>query len=240
MKLPGIVYTSPVQYSLKQRVKLAVVPPIIAGAIKAINATCRWEVRDVHHLEDVIASQGTAILATWHETTGVLLSQHRGRNFHSTASFSFDGEMAARVVSWFDVETVRGSSSRGGSLSLEQMEKVAPLVPCVGLTADGPRGPRRVAKPGMAILAARVQKPIIPNACAVAPAWRLRSWDRFIIAKPFARVISIFGPPIPPPAADTPELVEETRQAVEQSLNALHKAIEAELGQSVPLRELTP
>ncbi len=231
MKLPGIVYTSPNTYSFKQRVQLAVLPPLIAGIIKSINASCRWEVRDKHHLEDVIASQGTAILATWHETTGVLLTQHKGRNFHSTSSFSFDGEMAARVVSWFDVETVRGSSSRGGSLALEQMECVAPLVPCVGLTADGPRGPRRVAKPGMAILAARVQKPIVPNACAVEPAWRLRSWDRFIIAKPFARVISVFGSPIPPPATDSPEAVEATRLAVEQSLNALHDALERELGQ---------
>lgn len=232
MKLPGIVYTSPTPYTFKQRVKLALLPPLIAGVLKALNGSCRWEIRGAQHLEDTIALHGTAILGTWHETTGVLLSRHKGRNFHSTSSFSFDGEMAARVVSWFDVETVRGSSSRGGSVALEQMEKVAPLVPCVGLTTDGPRGPRRVAKPGVAILAARVQKPIIPNACAVEPAWRLRSWDRFIIPKPFARVVCAFGAPIPPPASDEPEAVEATRLLVEQSLNALHDALEAELGQT--------
>ena len=233
MKLPGIVYTSPTQYTFKQKVQLATVPPLIAGAYKTLTATCRWDIRNEDNLESVIAEHGTAILGTWHETTGVLLCLHKGRNFHSTSSFSFDGELAARVVSYFDVETVRGSSSRGGSLALDQMEKVAPVVPCVGLTTDGPRGPRRVAKPGIAILAARVQKPIVPNACAVDHAWRMRSWDRFMVPKPFARVLVSFGPAIPPPPSDAPEHVEITRLAVEASLNRMHAELEAELGQVV-------
>jgi len=234
LKIPGIVYQSPTPFTSKQRVKLALLPPLMAAAFKALNGSCRWDIRHIENLESVIASHGTAILGTWHEATGVLLAMHKGRNFHSTASFSFDGEMAARVVRYFDVETVRGSSSKGGSLALDQMEKVAPQVPCVGITMDGPRGPRRVAKPGIAILAARVQKPIVVNACAVQPAWRLRSWDHFIIPKPFARVIVDFAPPIAPPATDSPEEVEKVRLEVEQVLNALHRNIEEELGQTPP------
>jgi len=231
VKLPGIVYASPTRFTLKQRVKLAILPPLIAALHKALLATCRWEIRHEERLESVIANHGTAILATWHETTGVLLCMHRGRNFHSTASFSFDGELAARLVSYYGVETVRGSSSRGGSVALDQMERAAPHVPCVGLTTDGPRGPRRVAKPGAAILAARVQKPIVPNACAVNRAWRLRSWDRMIIPTPFARIVVDFAEPIPPPPADTPEEVEAARLAIERALNALHDSLEAEMGQ---------
>lgn len=228
MKIPGIVYSSPNQYSAKQRLMLSILPPLMAGAFKALNGSCRWEVRHLDRLDGVIEREGTAILGTWHEATGVLLSMHKGRNFHSTSSFSYDGELAARVVSYFDVETVRGSSSKGGSLALEQMEKVAPHVPCVGITLDGPRGPRRVAKPGVAVLAARVQKPIVPNACAVDRAWRLRSWDRFIIPRPFAHVLVEFGEPIAPPETDRPEHVEPVRQQVEHALNEMHKKIEAE------------
>ena len=126
--------------------------------------------------------------------------------------------------------SVRGSSSRGGSEALRDLAIALDHVPVVGLTVDGPRGPRRVAKPGVAILAARTGAPIIPHAFAVRPAWRLRSWDRFSIAKPFAHVVSVYGPAIPPPANASPAAIEETRLEVETSLNQLHQQIEAALG----------
>ena len=110
------------------------------------------------------------------------------------------------------------------------MEKVLGKVPAVGLTLDGPRGPRRVAKAGIAILAARTQTPLVPVAAALDRAWRLRSWDRFMIPKPFARVIYAFAEPIAPPAEDTPEAVEAVRLQVELALNALHDEIERKFG----------
>ncbi|MBI1320131.1 MAG: DUF374 domain-containing protein [Candidatus Hydrogenedens sp.] len=232
MKLPGLVYDSPNRFTFKQRVQLALIPPAISYLYGGLASSCRWEVRNQHRMEQVIGHYGSVTLGVWHETTGMLLSLHKGRNFHSTASYSFDGELAARVCHYFGAETVRGSSSKGGSLALDQMEKAVPLVPCVGLTMDGPRGPRRVAKPGVAILAARTQRPIVPNACVVQPAWRTRSWDQFMIPKPFARVICDFGEPIPPPPSEDRDDIEFTRLQVEQSLNAITEALEVELGVS--------
>jgi lysophospholipid acyltransferase (LPLAT)-like uncharacterized protein len=232
MKFPGLIYESPYQFTFKQRVQLALVPPAISLIYGGLAATCRYEVRHGERLENVIQEYGSVTLGVWHETTGALLVQYRGRNFHSTASYSFDGELAARVCHWFGAETVRGSSSNGGSLALDQMEKAVPLVPCVGLTMDGPRGPRRVAKPGIAILAARTQRPIVPNACVIDRCWRMGSWDRFMVPKPFARVICAYAEPIPPPPSEDRDAIEATRLRVEQTLNALTESIEAELGVS--------
>lgn len=230
MRLPGIQYDSPLQFTRKQRLILAIVPPLIARIYKLLGATCLRRLVRPDIFEDMLEARGTALLALWHESTGILACYFVGRNFHSTASYSFDGELAARAVHCFGAETVRGSSSRGGSLALDQMEKVLGKVPAVGLTLDGPRGPRRVAKAGIAILAARTQTPIVPVAAALDRAWRMRSWDRFMVPKPFARVVYAFAEPIAPPADDTPEAVEAVRLQVEQSLNALHDEIERAFG----------
>jgi lysophospholipid acyltransferase (LPLAT)-like uncharacterized protein len=120
---------------------------------------------------------------------------------------------------------VRGSSSKGGSEALRDLAVVLQHVSVVALTLDGPHGPRRIAKPGAAILAARTGVPIIPHAFAVRSAWRLQSWDQFMIAKPFAQVISVYGAPIPPPVNTNPDTIEETRLRVENSLNDLYQEI---------------
>lgn len=234
MRLEGIQYDSPRTYTRKQRLILAVVPPLAANLYKFLGATCSREVRGEEHFEGMLRTRGTALLALWHEATGILACLHQGRNFHSTASYSFDGELAARAVHCFGAETVRGSSSNGGSEALREMEKVLGRVPAVGITMDGPRGPRRVAKPGIAILSARTGAPIVPNAAAIARCWRTRSWDEFIIPKPFGHAIYAYGPPVPPPPTEHPDDIEQTRRAVEQALNALHAEIEAAVGYVLP------
>lgn len=238
MKVPGVVYDSPQTFSVKQRRKLRYIPPMIALTYRSLYRMNRVEVRDAHYLEEPIDRDGRALIALWHESTGVLLCHHRRRNFHSTASFSFDGELAARTVSYFGAECVRGSSSQGGSLALDQLEEALHRgVRAAGLTMDGPRGPRRVAKPGLAILAARTQTCIVPNAVAATRCTRLRSWDRFLIPKPFGRIIVAFGPPIPPPADTSAEAIEETRTAAESALNTLHDKLEESVGD---VQDVTP
>jgi len=230
LRLPGLVYESPHTFTAKQRLQLAVLPPIIAGLYRGLASTARWDIRHPEHLETEIEQRGHSLLATWHECTGAGLCYFRGRNFHSTASFSFDGELAARICQYFGTETVRGSSSRGGSIALDQMEKALPQVPVVGITLDGPRGPRRAAKPGIAILSARTRTPIVPMAVIMHPCWNLRSWDRFLVPKPRCRVVVDFAPAIAPPESESPEHVEVTRLEVEQTLNAMTEGLEREFG----------
>jgi len=228
-EIPGVCYTSPYAFSVRQRCALALLPPLIAGAMKLLSRSARWEIRGMEHWDAVQQTQGRAIVAFWHETLGLAAWHHRGSGGHTLTSYSYDGEMAARVVRRYGMMAIRGSSSRGGSDALRSFEAAFPHLSRIGFTLDGPRGPRRVAKPGIAILAARLRSPVLPQAFAVAPSWRLHSWDRFPIPKPFAHVIAAYGPAIPSPKDESPEAVETMRAQVEEALNRLHAEIEGEL-----------
>jgi lysophospholipid acyltransferase (LPLAT)-like uncharacterized protein len=213
-----------------QKCQLAIIPPIAWALARSLYLSNRVEVRDGHYFTDAI-DQGRALLGVWHESAIMAANFHRGNNFHSLTSYSFDGELAARLISWFNEEAVRGSSSKGGSGGLRQLEKALQLTPCVGLTMDGPRGPRREAKPGLAILSARAGVSVIPNAFVPTSCWRMRSWDRFPVPKPGGRVICAFGAPIPPPENDSREAINAMRLKIETALNTLYDEIEAEIAQ---------
>ena len=230
MKHPALKYGSPYHFTPWQRIQLFFLPPIMAFGLKRLVRLCTFEIRGEEHFWRTYEDEGRVLCAIWHESLGLAGYHHQGIRGYTLTSYSFDGELAARTVSWFALGAVRGSSSRGGSDALEELEKALELVPEVGWTLDGPRGPRRVAKPGIAILAARAGISITLNAYAMSRCWRLNSWDRFPIPKPFGHIICAFAPPIPPPANESPEAIEATRRAVETALNTLHKEIEKELG----------
>ncbi len=230
MKLPGITYDSNRNFSAIQRTQLLLIPPVVSSLMKLLLCTCRLEVRGREHVDQVVNRHGHTLMAIWHESMAVACWANSGRNYHTLTSHSFDGELAARVARRFGIEAVRGSSSKGGAEGLRQLQLAAQQVDWVGFTLDGPRGPRRVAKPGIGILAARTQLPVIPLAIVPLRAKRLHSWDRIPIPFPFSRVISAFGEPIAPPASDCKDDVEQTRLAVEQGLNRLHEQIEDEFG----------
>ena len=230
MSLPGITYDSNLSFPPAQRAQLCVLPPVLAAMMRLLLCTCPVEMRGEEHVDRVLARHGHTLMAIWHESMLTACWVARSRNYHTLTSHSFDGEMAARVLRHFQIKAVRGSSSKGGGEGLRQLQLAAQQVEWVGFTLDGPRGPRRIAKPGIGVLAARTQLPVIPLAIVPLRAKRLHSWDHLPVPYPFSRIISAFGAPVPPPASDSAEDVEQTRLAVERGLNSLHEAIEAEAG----------
>lgn len=225
MKLPGVVYSSPVRFTPRQRLLLATAPPLAAAVHGAMMRTWRWEQLNRGPFDEATRNGGV-VLGVWHEAFLPLVHEHVGRNTHAAASMSFDGELGARFVGHFGIEVVRGSSSRGGSEVIANLTATAGRVPCLALTMDGPRGPRRVAKPGVMILAARLQLPIFVCAFVAKRVWRLKSWDQTIIPKPFARMLCEYSDPIAPPESDDAELVEAKRVEVENRLNAMYERLE--------------
>ncbi|MDE3104670.1 MAG: lysophospholipid acyltransferase family protein [Acidobacteriota bacterium] len=128
------------------------------------------------------------IYAFWHRT--LLASAWRFRNMGIAIliSPSFDGELIARTVARLGFVPVRGSSSRGGAEGLRQLERAFRKGHDCAITADGPRGPIYVAKPGVAHLASLLDQPVGTFFALPERAWQLRSWDHFLIPKPFSRV----------------------------------------------------
>ncbi len=217
-------------FTLAQRIQLAILPIALADIFYLLYRSCSIETRGREYHDETLQKYGRCHVVIWHESMAMAGCYNRGKDYLTMVSASRDGEFATRVIKRWHIHAARGSSTRGGSDALKVLVEAAKTVPVTGFTLDGPKGPRRVAKPGIGILAARTQLPIIPNAYAVSRAWRLNSWDRFPIQKPFSHIICAYAPPISPPSNESPEEVEKTRLAVEVSLNALHGQIEQELG----------
>lgn len=217
-------YDSPVSFSAKQKLILATAPFAAATVLKLIYGSARKENLDAERFERAEAG-GHFLTGLWHETLALVACRFRGTGYHTLTSYSFDGELATRAVNQFGLHAVRGSSSRGGVKALAQLALATESVRMVGLTLDGPRGPRRIAKPGMAYLAVRTQLPVIVVAACAHPSWRLNSWDQFQIPKPFGRIRFAFSELMTPP--ETTNEVEPFRVQMESTLNDLHEKIEA-------------
>lgn len=130
-----------------------------------------------------------------------------------------DGEMVSRLVEQLGFETVRGSSTRGGTeAALEMLERVRGGQ-VAAMICDGPRGPIYKMKPGAPYLALRAGAWVIPATACAEKSWTFRSWDRFQVPKPFSKVHLFYGEPIPPQNPDT-DLAVFTKR-LEAALNDL-------------------
>jgi len=149
-----------------------------------------WRIR-VSHDEDVrrLRSAGQPIVfMLWHGQLLPLLYQHRNERVVVLISEHGDGEIIARIAQRLGYETVRGSTSRGAARALLGLARIIEEGRDLAITPDGPRGPAKSLAPGALIVAHRTRAPLIAAAVTVSRAWRLKSWDQFLIPKPFARL----------------------------------------------------
>jgi lysophospholipid acyltransferase (LPLAT)-like uncharacterized protein len=135
------------------------------------------------------------VFLLWHETLLPLLWQHRNQGVTIVVSEARDGQYLADVAISLGYRTVRGSSTRGGIRALLGAVRELRAAGAVAFTPDGPRGPRRELKPGVVAAAQRGGGVIVPIHAEADRAWRLHSWDRFMIPKPLARVRITYGRP---------------------------------------------
>ena len=124
------------------------------------------------------------------------LHQHAHQGLHVLVSPSDDGGIAKKLLTRFGYRVIRGSTSRHASRALREMLGVLDEGESVVVTPDGPRGPRHSMNSGVAYMARVTGLEIVPIGLACDNAWRLRSWDRFTIPKPFARVAITYGKPL--------------------------------------------
>lgn len=139
---------------------------------------------------------GPLLWALWHESILMSVWHHRDRDVYVMISPSRDGELISTVGKFFGYSPVRGSSSRGGQEATLEMVSCLKAGKRCAVTPDGPRGPRRQVKLGIVNIARMASCPIVPFGFAAEKCWRLKSWDRFIIPKPFSRAVFIYGEPI--------------------------------------------
>ena len=115
------------------------------------------------------------------------------------ASRSKDGEIIARWLARNGVIPARGSTRKGGGTALQEMIELVQAGHPAALTVDGPKGPPRVVQPGILQLARRTGAWILPVTGASTRPWFLKSWDRYLVPKPFSRCVVSYGEPFPIP-----------------------------------------
>lgn len=133
------------------------------------------------------------IYVFWHET--LLLSTSFRTKIHVLISQHADGELIAQMCRHLRIGVVRGSTTRGGAAGVWELLAVAKRTH-LGITPDGPRGPRRRVQLGAIFLASKTGLPIVPFGVGYAKAWRARTWDRFAVPYPYSLATCVVAAPI--------------------------------------------
>jgi lysophospholipid acyltransferase (LPLAT)-like uncharacterized protein len=175
-----------------------------AGSLlfRALASTWRLRVINAEPHRAVRSSGQPVIYTFWHGTMLPLLWQHRREGVAILISEHGDGEIIARIAHSLGYRSVRGSSSRGGERAILGTARELESGRDVAFTPDGPRGPRESFAPGALIVSQRTGAPLVLITVDAPRAWRLKSWDRFLIPKPFARVTIAYEAPLRVEAAD--------------------------------------
>ena len=195
--------------------------------VTLIGSTLRWRIDDPAHLL-AHTPQRPCIFAFWHNRIFLLPylfrkhwhSRHRDR-VAVLVSASKDGEKLARVLSKFNLICVRGSSSRRGKEALRELTRLVEEGYDVGITPDGPRGPKYHCQDGVISLSQMTQAPIIPVSYDLSRKITVNSWDGFMIPLPFARATVRIGRPMIVPADAGDPQREQKRLELENVLKSL-------------------
>jgi lysophospholipid acyltransferase (LPLAT)-like uncharacterized protein len=161
--------------------------------------------------------EGRYIYVFWHENILVPCYQFARRDILVLISQHADGEMIAQVCKHIGYGTVRGSSTRGGLKAMREMIRAAENCH-IAIMPDGPRGPRRHVELGLIYLAAKTGLPLVLAGVGHDRPWRLKTWDRFAIPRPWSKSVIITLEPVSIPEDSSREELEAYRQQVEQAL----------------------
>jgi hypothetical protein len=180
---------------VRLKVKPESVRFLAAPAIRLLAAS--WRVHTVHEdrWRPLYETRRPHVFMCWHEVLLPLLWQHRRQGIAIVVSEAREGQYLADFALSIGYRTVRGSSTRGAARALLGAVRELQDGRAVAFTPDGPRGPRREFKPGAVAAAQRAGAVIVPIHAQASRAWRLHSWDRFMIPKPAARVVVTYGRP---------------------------------------------
>jgi lysophospholipid acyltransferase (LPLAT)-like uncharacterized protein len=212
-----------------------------AALLRFVHATTRWTVQGAAH-RDALQAEGVPVLAAfWHgrlffapfwapperRTVAVMSSNH-------------DGELMVLIAGGFGIDAIRGSSTdprkpgrdKGGWEAFAAAFGALKRGAVVAITPDGPRGPRMRAQPGVAALSIATGAPVMPIAFSTRRGWLTRSWDSFLIPRPFDEGILIYGEPLRPPPRGDAAAAEAYRIAIEAALTAVTAEADRRMGRT--------
>jgi lysophospholipid acyltransferase (LPLAT)-like uncharacterized protein len=195
---------------LRTRRAQAMLAWLLGGYLNFALRTTRWTLDGQEHFRPH-GEGAPAVFAFWHEFLPLMpalsliaktLPFYRLTPIHTLVSQHRDGQFIGAVVRRFGIVPIFGSSTRGGAAGLRNLLAVLRQGDMIGITPDGPKGPRRQAALGVAQLAALSGVPVVPLAARTTRRIQLRTWDRMPVPLPFGRGVMVCGPAIPVPRHD--------------------------------------
>jgi len=221
------------KFTLIQRIVLAIVPRMVWALLWIFGRTWRFEVIAEEGVTPVLFGQkaGPEVYCFWHQCVLPCTVYFRKSNAVILISQSFDGELITRILKMFGFDAVRGSSSRSAREGLLGLKHVVETGRTAIFTADGPRGPIFQTKMGPIKLAQTTGAPIGAFHLQPEKAWVMNSWDRFLIPKPFTRIVVSWAQWTRVPTDLAPEQFDTKRQELNDALERARMRAYEYLGQ---------
>lgn len=190
--------------------------------IRIVYQTNRWRTEGADRPHRLRAEGRAFIGAFWHGRMMLIpMAWRQMAPMHMLISAHRDGQLIAGAMTYFGIESIAGSTRRGGSSALRAMLKCLGDGDCVAITPDGPRGPAMIASLGIVNLARLAQVPIQPITYATSRRRLLATWDRYHLALPFGRGVILWGEPIElAPDLDAAG-IEDARRLIETRMNEM-------------------
>jgi Kdo2-lipid IVA 3' secondary acyltransferase len=189
----------------------------VAGLIRVIGGTLRFRV--INHANMEAGSDRRHIWVFWHNRMFLIpwirQNMFPGQSGGFLTSPSGDGAIIADACSDFGLKPVRGSSSRGGAKAMMEMAELLKSGHDLGITPDGPRGPRYRMNMGVIKLAQLTGAMVLPVHVRYDRAVRFKTWDGFLLPLPFSGVEIEFGPSFVLPRRMSEEQCEAERLKLE-------------------------
>lgn len=208
------------------RLLLAVVPPVASFVMRLLHLLVKTETLGEENLREIWSRGEQVIISFWHDQLFLIVFGYSKKHAKLLISASKDGELLAKTMKYFDHETVRGSSSRGGRAAFKAMMALSREPVDIVLTPDGPRGPRHELKDGVLQLARMSCRPVVPMAFVCSRGHRFQSWDRFLFPYPFCRGVYSFGDPV---YFDKEEGIDRFRERLKGAMEKNQQQAEARL-----------
>jgi len=209
------------------------VPLVAAALIKTLGYTLRVAWEGDGPVQDLVRDDKRFILSFYHRRLVMMPQSYpfrrstpagEPRGVAILSSDSKDGERSAATWQWFGIHAVRGTAGDRGAQALVRMIRAVKDGWDLGITVDGPRGPRQQVKGGVLAVSRKTGAWIVPVCVAYEQAWELGTWDRMLVPRPFSRVRVRYGRPFQvPPQGDE----EAFRIGLEQELDGMERWADA-------------
>lgn len=221
-----------------RRMQIPIIAAAVFSVIRTLGPTLRYQVLGWQHAERVYAANKNCIWAFWHRVIVPVVWWARNRGVVVMNTTAFDGQWTRKVIEWLGFGTAQGSSTRGGLRGLAVMARRLEEGKDCAFTIDGPRGPRYVAKPGPVMLARKTGCPILVFHIGVDRQKTFeKTWDHFLLPKPFARTVMLFAPPIYVPKDANAEEMETKHAEMQGELERVRDIAEAWFSMNADERE---